>query len=368
MTSSNNVSANADVVCLVSGASIEFLVVDPPQPATLLRTSNRWALEIFEICKEGAPLDQLRAGITSDDERLLQRMIDAGVLLQSESRRTRVPSDFSECRKRIASLIASLQIYTYDLSADWAGLQTAAEGELAEEQLRSFERDLNLLHVKLQGVVSEVRTAQHKYANQRLQRLDIDERNDLKLNLGSGADLLAGWINLDVASREVPWNLRNGLPFKDGSASHVYMAHVLEHFDYKDEALVLMKEIRRVLRKGGVLRIVVPDMECFLDAYARKDRGFFEYFSKTWNRPVCAGLLESFWHYGGAGSFPGVVDHHRYGYDLQTLAALLREAGFGSVERREASQTDFAGQRVEASWATNAQYNSRSLSLIVDAA
>lgn len=56
------------------------------------------------------------------------------------------------------------------------------------------------------------------------------------------------------------YNLANGIPFHEGSVDVVYHSHFLEHLD-RDVAERFLREVRRVLRLGGIQRIVVPDFE-----------------------------------------------------------------------------------------------------------
>lgn len=85
------------------------------------------------------------------------------------------------------------------------------------------------------------------------------------LNLGCGHVFVdsADWLNLDFvpaspAVRQA--NLLDRLPLADDAASLVYSSHFLEHVP---RALVpgLLRECWRVLQPGGVLRLVVPDLE-----------------------------------------------------------------------------------------------------------
>lgn len=89
------------------------------------------------------------------------------------------------------------------------------------------------------------------------------------LNLGCGRTFHADWINLDgsPASPEVrAHDLADPLPFADGYFEGVYASHVLEHFP-PDDGLRLLRECLRVLRPGGVARIVVPDLEAIAKGY-----------------------------------------------------------------------------------------------------
>ena len=63
-------------------------------------------------------------------------------------------------------------------------------------------------------------------------------------------------------------NLAKGIPFPNGSVDVVYHSHMLEHLD-REVAERFLLEVRRVLKSGGIHRIVVPDFEylcrCYLD-------------------------------------------------------------------------------------------------------
>ncbi len=55
-------------------------------------------------------------------------------------------------------------------------------------------------------------------------------------------------------------NLAKGIPFGPDSVDVVYHSHILEHLD-RAVAEVFLSEARRVLKPGGIQRIVVPDFE-----------------------------------------------------------------------------------------------------------
>ena len=54
-------------------------------------------------------------------------------------------------------------------------------------------------------------------------------------------------------------DLRKKLPFPDRSVDYVYTSHVLEHLAAAD-APKLIEEVFRVLKPGGMVRLVVPDL------------------------------------------------------------------------------------------------------------
>lgn len=93
------------------------------------------------------------------------------------------------------------------------------------------------------------------------------------LNLGCGTHYSekTEWTNLDFVSSGkgvVAHNLLKGIPFNDKSFDLVYHSHVLEHFS-KEDGEKFVSECLRVLKPGGVLRIVIPDLECIVKEYLR---------------------------------------------------------------------------------------------------
>jgi predicted SAM-dependent methyltransferase len=83
------------------------------------------------------------------------------------------------------------------------------------------------------------------------------------LNLGCGNRYHKDWINIDFHSESddvIQHNLLTGIPLPDKSVDVVYHSHVLEHFSKKD-SVFFIQENHRVLKVGGIIRIVVPDLE-----------------------------------------------------------------------------------------------------------
>jgi len=91
------------------------------------------------------------------------------------------------------------------------------------------------------------------------------------LNIACGNRTHKDWVNIDFhkSSKDViPINALKMLPFKNNSFDYVYSGHFFEHISKKD-ANNLLKEIYRVLKKDGILRIVVPDLENICKEYLK---------------------------------------------------------------------------------------------------
>jgi predicted SAM-dependent methyltransferase len=91
------------------------------------------------------------------------------------------------------------------------------------------------------------------------------------LNVGCGSKYHENWFNVDMVSYSkdvIAANLLKGIPFSDNYFDVVYHSQVLEHFP-KDKAHDFIKECYRVLKPGGIIRVVVPDLENIVDEYKK---------------------------------------------------------------------------------------------------
>ena len=77
------------------------------------------------------------------------------------------------------------------------------------------------------------------------------------------------WYNLDFNSdnsKILNVNLLGSLPFKSNSIDLVYSSHFIEHLDHEDLNNVV-KEIHRILKPEGILRISTPNYEFLAREY-----------------------------------------------------------------------------------------------------
>jgi predicted SAM-dependent methyltransferase len=117
--------------------------------------------------------------------------------------------------------------------------------------------------------------------------------------------------------------MEHRLPFGDGSLDRIYSEHVLEHVPYQ-VGLGFVREARRVLAPGGVLRMAVPDLEDILEGYSRNDwRTRFDWtqwpdyaFLRT--RAQMVNVAFRWWG-------------HQHLYDREEMTRLLQEGGFTDI-------------------------------------
>lgn len=139
------------------------------------------------------------------------------------------------------------------------------------------------------------------------------------VHLGCGFKYLDGLINVDgnVFRKIDLWqDLRNSLPFPNKSCKLVYSSHTLEHM-FPDEAMNLLREVRRVLADDGVARIAVPSMEHAL-SIARGER------VEDWPRPFEDSIAQ-------AVNYLFCDGQHKYAYNFNILETFARQCGFSRV-------------------------------------
>lgn len=157
----------------------------------------------------------------------------------------------------------------------------------------------------------------------RLKALEMEE--PIWLNLGSGARPHPGFINIEGGPfrKQDRWlDLRNKLPFRDGSVDAIYASHVLEHF-FSRELRKLLDECRRVLRPGGGVRILVPSLTQGLVAYERGDAQWLGHWPEDFKS--IGGRLSNYLLCEG---------QHRQIFDLSFMTEFLSNSGFESVHQR----------------------------------
>jgi predicted SAM-dependent methyltransferase len=174
-----------------------------------------------------------------------------------------------------------------------------------------------------------------------------------KINLGCGLAVTTGWVNIDgslnalvstlprplhrLAYRMTGANryyseaeycrllrdhyfihhdLAYSIPLADGIADYVYSSHFLEHLFRQDGEKLLMESFR-VLKPGGTVRVVVPDLEHAISLYAtgQKDKMLFENFFVEDDDSYYA--------------------RHKYMYDFEMLSVALKRVGFHDIRRCE---------------------------------
>ena len=158
----------------------------------------------------------------------------------------------------------------------------------------------------------------------------MPETGIVRLNWGCGLKPAQGWINSDIRPIEgvdLQGDIRDGLPLMDRSIDYAVSIHVLQDLAWPDIPIAL-KELQRVLKPRGVLRLALPDLERAIDAYRRGDADYF-YIPNCDAASLGGKLISQIIWYGSV----------RTPFTFDYAEELLTGAGFHRVARCSFGQT-----------------------------
>jgi SAM-dependent methyltransferase len=190
-----------------------------------------------------------------------------------------------------------------------------------------------------------------------------------RINVGCGQTPTPGWTNYDnsprVRAARVPFvsslvdrigllttqqrafvrvahardiryaNVVRHIPEPDHSVDALYTSHMVEHLDL-DEAQRFLREARRVLIPGGVIRVAVPNVRYHVDRYVADGDadGLLARLFLTRSRPKT-------WREKAAYLLVG-DRQHQWMYDGASLCRLLALGGFEAAQEMPAGTTTIA--------------------------
>lgn len=153
----------------------------------------------------------------------------------------------------------------------------------------------------------------------------MTEDQKVQLHLGCGKRYIPGFIHVDVANYphiDYRHNIKDLSIFPDEYADLIYASHVIEYFD-RIEIVSVLRDWHRVLKRGGIIRLAVPDFEALVELYQR-----------FYDLDKILGPLFGRWAVG-----EGQVFYHRTVYDFDSLARLLAKQGFENIRRYDWQKT-----------------------------
>lgn len=151
-----------------------------------------------------------------------------------------------------------------------------------------------------------------------------------RLNWGCGSAGVPGWINSDRKTGrgvDLSVDIRQGLPLDDGVIDYAVSIHALPEIPY-DDVVPVLRELRRVIKPGGVLRLCLPDVDRSIEAYRRGDKSFYFVPDEDAKSIGAKFIVQLIW-YG----------YTRTPFTRDFIEELLYEAGFSRVVQVEFRQT-----------------------------
>jgi predicted SAM-dependent methyltransferase len=200
--------------------------------------------------------------------------------------------------------------------------------------------------------------------------LQVATPRPTKVNVGSGGQAVAGWLNVDKSPAVVlaRWRRvrralafagvltdqqRQGfstdvvygdatkrLRFSDRSVDFLYCSHMIEHLS-REQGMGFLIEVMRILKPGGMIRLATPDLAQLVSQYVA-DAGCDP------SRAGDAFVSRMHFYHQTDGSFlRGLISRylsghwHQWLYDNASLSALLNGAGFAEINECQFRQGAF---------------------------
>lgn len=153
----------------------------------------------------------------------------------------------------------------------------------------------------------------------------LKDTKEIKLDIGCGLNPRKGYLSCDIRNLD-GIDIRcaaDSLPFENDSVDEIYSRHIIEHFTLK-EFLVVLKEWNRVLKTGGTIYIICPNILFHLKQIIG---GTHQSFYKK-----SCGNNDRFWGFGSLfGWQQNKYDIHKFGYYFELLEDILLEFGFEEI-------------------------------------
>ena len=185
--------------------------------------------------------------------------------------------------------------FFFDMNTNHRGAQISINSKNNNRDMLYFSiapfEDTNVIPIQALGTdvmfptdlnKSLVPGIKKQYANYNIAKLDKELRG---INIGGGSFSKSDWINFDIRDNDIKenqmlWDFtkQRSFPLKDSSVQYCYTGHCIEHLD-DDTIDFLFKDVYRVLKKGGVFLIKIPDFERLKEAYLNKE---YDFFTNEW--------------------------------------------------------------------------------------
>jgi predicted SAM-dependent methyltransferase len=108
-------------------------------------------------------------------------------------------------------------------------------------------------------------------------------------------------------------NVAKRFPYADATFDYIFSSHLFEHL-YRNQAIFCLNETFRILKKGGVMRIAVPDLDRIV-----------KYYDPQHSEDFLEAVFEAKQKHD--------KNKHHWHYNEISLTKLLKETGFSKIYR-----------------------------------
>jgi predicted SAM-dependent methyltransferase len=150
----------------------------------------------------------------------------------------------------------------------------------------------------------------------------------IKVNIGCGwRDFGPDWVHVDGGDYDhLDYQtdaLHNLNFFQNSTVDLIYSSHVIDYYD-QEEIKSVLKEWRRVLKPGGILRVAVPDFEVLSYLYSTKQVKLCQIIGPLY----------------GKMKMQNKNIFHKTVYNFESLKSVLESAKFYNISRYNWRETE----------------------------
>jgi len=161
----------------------------------------------------------------------------------------------------------------------------------------------------------------------------------VKLHLGCGKVHIPGFVHIDFANYkhiDFKQSIGNLKKYSDNSVDLIYCCHAFEYFD-RGIADYVLREWKRVLKPGGILRLAVPDFEAICKVYQKygdlEHRGIL---GPLYGKIAIKTDMAIYLNVKATHQFM----YHKTVYDFNSLKKKLEKVGFKNVRKWDWRKTE----------------------------
>lgn len=150
----------------------------------------------------------------------------------------------------------------------------------------------------------------------------------VKLHLGCGHQKFDNYINIDGEYMSydpaiIIHDITQPFPLDDNCVDEILTVHVVEHLS-RQYPPIIFKEFYRICKPGGFVATEWPDLLKMCQEVVNNPDCFWTHDKRLVKRTV-SGI------YGDFARYPDPTMLHKWGYSIESMIRILRDAGFSDV-------------------------------------
>lgn len=180
----------------------------------------------------------------------------------------------------------------------------------------------------------------HKNRQNELITSYLEKNNIRKLQIGAQSNSVDGWLNVDIEPKSgevVYMDAIKLFPFEANTFDFIFTEHMIEHISF-NEGDFMLRECFRVMKKGGKIRIVTPNLKFLIELYQESKTEtqedylrFSQKYFKNQEPELDTLVINNFFRDWG----------HQFIHDEKSLRYLLEKAGFQQISLTKVNESKY---------------------------